>query len=308
MTIMTDVAGRARRVLHAFATGDGRQLRSYAHRLGLSPELAYPIASTIKLVRNPARAARYKQSMSLMNRRPELTGIFNKKTGWGRIASGTIPGIEPVVATLRKLRDEYRVKPAQDDYYIKTILRPEDLNAHREVLDFVLSKELIQIAGEYLGSVPVLKTVQGWWTPRNETTVSSQLFHVDNVDYCQAKFFFNMEDLESRDGPFSFIPADISKRVLKNLPNWRRRIEDDEVFQFCEPADVIETKGPTGSGFAVDGCRCLHFGGRARDGERLVLMVSFGRHLCPMEAAVGITPQPDWYRNDTLRGMVLGAV
>jgi hypothetical protein len=260
------------------------------------------------MMRNPIRAARYKQLTKYVKRRPGLTGLQNEVTGWGKIAPGTISGVDAVVTTLRKMRDDYkRSHPNEtDEFYIRTIFKPEDLNTHKEVLDFVLSDEVIQIAGEYLGSVPVLMSVQGWWTPRNETKAGSQLFHIDNIDHRQAKFFFNMENLESRDGPFSFLPADLSARVLANLPNWRRRIEDEEVFQFCKPTDVIETNGPTGAGFVCDGCRCLHFGGRARDGERLVLMVNFGRYLSPMEAAVNVQPNPDWYKNDPLRRMVLG--
>ncbi len=304
---MTTTTARAGRVLRALATGDGRQIRSYAERLGINSEVAYPIASTIKFVRNPLRAARYKSSLRLIKRRPELVQLQDEKTGWGKIVPGTVPGIEPVIALMRKLRDDYRktMKEEKDAFYIRTIFSPKHLSDHKEVLDFVLSDELLQIAGEYLGGVPVLMTVQGWWTPRNETKAGSQLFHIDNIDHRQAKFFFNMEDLESSGGPFSFLPADISKHVLERLPNWRRRIEDEEVFQHCKPSDVIEASGPTGAGFVVDGCRCLHYGGRARNGERLVLMVSFGRYLSPMDAAVNVTPDASWYADDPLRRMAL---
>jgi hypothetical protein len=157
-----------------------------------------------------------------------------------------------------------------------------------------------------MGSVPVLATVQGWWTPSNDMLESSQLFHVDANDSRTVKFFFNIEDVGDNDGPFTFIPADISARVLKAVNAPDHRIEDDEIFAHCSPSDVIEAKGPPGTGFVVDGCRCLHFGARARGGKRLVLLVEYYSYFSPKDPAFGVEPDEDWYRGDKLRRAALG--
>ena len=80
---------------------------------------------------------------------------------------------------------------------------------------------------------------------------------------------------------------------------------------FADPgmvaSSVVSTAGPAGAGFAVDGCRCFHYGGRAREGERLVLMISFGSYYSAMRAAQPVTGGEKWYPGDTLRQLVLGA-
>lgn len=305
-TVSTSILSRIGRVARAVARGDGRQIRSYLVRGGFNAELAYPLARAIKLLRHPGRWLAHRRAASMLRRQPSLDGLMNEHTGWGVVPTGTVPGMDKVIATLRQLRDERGRDAPLEEAYIRQVFLPADLDAYPEVRDFVLSDALLQIGTDYLGSLPVLMTVQGWWTPPNTLLEGSQLFHVDNIDTRQVKFFFNMIDVGEESGPFSFLPADVTARVLKAVPDWRRRLADEEVFAHARPEDVVSTAGAAGTGFVADGCRCMHFGGRARSGERLVLMISFGHVLSPMTAAVGVTANPGWYPHDRLRRMALG--
>jgi len=298
--------GRFRRAATAILNGDGRQLRHYAIRAGLNPEFAYPTARVLQFMRHPDAYVRRRLAQKLIHRNPVLDGVFDRGKGYGIIPMGAVPGFDAMAATLRRLKEE-RAPKITGDYYIKNIFEPEDMARYPEVRDFVLSHEIIQLASDYLGAVPVLMTVQGWYTPQNNGLASSQLFHRDGIDYRQAKFVFNIADMPRSYGPFEFLPADISEHISTKLKKWRGRLTDEKIFEFCKPSDVVSTAGPAGAGFAVDGCRCFHYGGRAREGERLVLMISFGSYYSAMRAAQPVTGGEKWYPGDTLRQLVLGA-
>ena len=221
--VSTSIAARSKRVASALFSGDGRQLRNYAIRLGLNPELAYPAARTLKFMRRPDQYFRRLGALGTVPHKAGLNGIFDKRTGWGTIPIGTIPGFDAMANTLRKLKEE-RAASITHDYYIKMIFSPEDMDKYPEVRNFVLSDELIQIAADYLGTVPILQTAQGWYTPVNSGLESSQLFHRDGIDSRQAKFVFNISDMTRSNGPFEFLPADVSDRVSKGLKKWRGRL------------------------------------------------------------------------------------
>jgi hypothetical protein len=296
--------GRIRRIVWAFLSGDGRQISHYAKRLGLNPDIAYPIARVMRFVGDPLPFVTRRLATKMIRRTKALDNVFDQKTGWG-VVPMRLPGFDAMANTIRRLKDE-RASGMKDDYYIKMVFGDEDLDAHPEVRDFVLSDEMLQLASDYLGAVPVLRIVQGWYTPVNDGLASSQLFHRDGIDYRQAKFVINIKDMKREDGPFEFLPADVSDRVTKNLATWRGRMTDEKIFESCSPNDVVSTAGPVGSAFAVDGCRCYHYGGRSRGGERLVLLVQFGSYYSSMSAARGITPDVNWYSGDKLRQLALG--
>jgi hypothetical protein len=145
--------------------------------------------------------------------------------------------------------------------------------------DLALSDEVIQIACEYLGEVPILNQIRLWWTPINAELRGSQLFHRDAQTWTQrrAKFIFAMDKIGPECGPFTFLPADVSDRVSKGIGSPRKKVDDEAVFKFAKPEELIEVTGQAGVGMFVDTSRCYHFGARARGGERLALMFQFLR-------------------------------
>jgi hypothetical protein len=114
--------------------------------------------------------------------------------------------------------------------------------------------------------------------------IASQLFHVDPEGVTQVKFFVNVFDTDDEDGPFTFIPADKSRRIIGAIRSLRRkrgepnvgRYTDDEIAAVGGSGSIIRVTGPRGSGVAVDTSRCLHLGSRVRPGSfRLCMYLQY---------------------------------
>jgi hypothetical protein len=170
--------------------------------------------------------------------------------------------------------------------FLRNLLGNDDLRAHPELVDFALSDEVIGIATNYLGMVPYLNRVDLLYSvPRlTEERVASQLFHVDPEGVTQVKFFINVFDTNDDSGPFTFIPADATARILREIRALRRkegrphvgRYLDEEIAAVGGTSAIISVKGPKGSGVAVDTSRCLHLGSRVRPGSsRLCLYLQY---------------------------------
>jgi hypothetical protein len=163
------------------------------------------------------------------------------------------------------------------------LIYDEDLLENPHIVDFALSDPILNMATEYLGEVPVLRRVAMLLsTNRSEALIRSQLFHYDGEDIRQLKFFINLMDVSEADGPFTFLPAHKTKKVIdsylkkhKHIPA-SNRFPDEEIFSRCAESDVNQVTGPAGKAAAVDTSRCLHFGSRVTPGRaRLILFLQY---------------------------------
>jgi hypothetical protein len=121
--------------------------------------------------------------------------------------------------------------------------------------------------------------------PRDaEDRVASQLFHLDPEGLTQVKLFVNVFEIGDREGPFTFIAADDSARVVKDIRALRRsqrtpntgRYLDAEVAAVGGAGSIVSVTGPAGAGVAIDTCRCLHLGSRVSPGTfRLCFYVQY---------------------------------
>lgn len=102
----------------------------------------------------------------------------------------------------------------------------------------------------------------------------SQLWHRDHDDTKVLKLFVYLSDcLTLEDGPFTFIPADISKEVTFGLHSHRT---DSELGVAASEPNVKVMTGPKLSAFFVDTSRCYHMGSRVAPGhERLLFMGAY---------------------------------
>jgi hypothetical protein len=229
----------------------------------------------IRDIRSERRAA-----LSQIRREPRLSDLMGEDGGYAMLPAGTVPSVGPAIEYARKALEENRNKEWPDHKSQLVVLtdpkRYEDAPA---IFDLVLSDEVIQIASDYLGEVPMLISIKLWWTPVNTHMRGSQLYHRDGLDWYrrQAKFLFLMNDVDENCGPFTFLPADVSRRVGATLGRAadQERVTDEQVFRVAKPTDPIPVMGPAGTGGVVDSSRCFHYGARARGGERLMLMFYF---------------------------------
>lgn len=286
-----------------------RQARRFANSLKRQrAELYYSLRSTDRGFRL-LQAAEYALAPREVSRRRAAAREYNEhfahpvmapEGGWGPVAPATFDGLDDVLTICRRLFEEKYAELEQEPeqrvgesrkmlakrQFLRNILMDDDLRRHPELVDFVLSDKALGIATSYLGTVPYLNRIDLLYsTPRDgEDLIKSQLFHVDPEGLTQVKFFINVFDVGDAEGPFTFIPADASARVLRDIRRMRRengiphvgRYTDEEVAAVGGTSSIVSLKGPRGTGVSIDTSRCLHLGSRVAPGAfRLVLYVQY---------------------------------
>ena len=173
--------------------------------------------------------------------------------------------------------------------FLRYLLDDEDLRRHPELVRFALTDDMLGPATRYLGMVPYFSRLDLMYSlPRaGDGNIESQLFHLDHEGLAQMKFFIHVFDVGEAEGPFTFIPADASARIIRDVRRLRRarggdadvearRYLDEEIDAVGGREFVVTVKGPVGSGVAVDTSRCLHLGSRVEPGSfRLCLYLQY---------------------------------
>jgi hypothetical protein len=219
-------------------------------------------------------------------RRRELENLVLESAGYAWLPAGTFRALPAALKFAQKVFDERQLEATPDS----RTFRGADLLAGTRYEDappffnLALSDEILQIAADYMGEIPILMKPRLWLTKPQGPGAQfggTQLFHRGRPDAPhikrQAKFLFTMNDVDGNSGPFTFVPADVSERIL---PGYRlgERVSDEEMYSHIRPTETTRLIGPAGTGLMVDTMRCFHFGRRASSRERLMLMIQFMKH------------------------------
>ncbi|MBW4620699.1 MAG: hypothetical protein KME17_15255 [Cyanosarcina radialis HA8281-LM2] len=105
---------------------------------------------------------------------------------------------------------------------------------------------------------------------------SSHLYHLDPEDTTQIKVFIYLTDVDEGMGPFTALPADLSKVVAKRFNYKRQRLKDEDVYRAIGYGHQKVCLGATGTTIFCDTNRCFHYGGRIENRERYVLTIYYG--------------------------------
>ena len=142
-------------------------------------------------------------------------------------------------------------------------------------VQFALQESVLELISAYYGELPRLDSVLLTWSRETKGPLAySQLWHRDHDDPRVVKLFVYLTDVETEeDGPFTFIPAPISR--LAGFSFKSRRTDADIARKI--PGNAIRMlKAPRLSAFVVDTSRCLHMGSRmAPDHERLLYTATY---------------------------------
>jgi hypothetical protein len=249
-----------------------------------------------------------------LHRQRALDGMIDERTGYSPFSAQTIPSIVPAITFAQAVRADRHARMSEHKKgdYNPTIHAPKRYEDAPEFFDLALSDQIIQIASDYLGEIPVLLHIKLWCTPVNDHMKGSQLYHRDGRQWTlrRAKFLINMDDVDADCGPFTFLPADVTERVSNSIGGMKRqgRVTDEMIYQrHAQRSDSVSLIGPAGTGAAVDSSRCFHHGARVRKGERLLLMFHFLRlsdamHGGQLYRSPGFQ---DRFGNDTVRRLLV---
>jgi hypothetical protein len=231
--------------------------------------------------------------------------VMEPAKGYGLTSVDTFENFDAVVASARALFDRKKAEIDEElaslptwseqkrerylkrkDRFLRNLLNDNDLGRNPALVDFALSDAVLGMATRYLGGVPYLCRVDIVYSlPRpGGDNIASQLFHVDPEGLTQVKFFIHLYDVGESEGPFTFIPADETTRILAAIRALRRqqgkphsgRYLDEEIDAVGGTGSIVRLKGPTGGGIAIDTSRCLHMGSRVQPGAfRLCLYLQY---------------------------------
>ena len=136
---------------------------------------------------------------------------------------------------------------------------------------FALQSEIVRLLTRLFGMVPRLDYVTVTHSlPMAGEPAYSQLWHRDHDDVRVIKLFVYLTDVNTvEDGPFSFLPAQISDRLGFSLKSHRR---DDQLPTSINVASAKrEIVGPRFTCFMVETSRCLHMGSRVAEGHQRLM-------------------------------------
>jgi hypothetical protein len=206
---------------------------------------------------------------------------MDPENGYRLFSKEDLPGVADAASVADRFFEEKKGEPQAPDSkpFFANICDEKALLRHPDLVTFARSQPVVEIATNYLKTIPKLSAFGVFYSPPNDTLEKSQMWHIDDEDFCQVKCFINVHDVGPDNGPFTFIPAAKSDEIRRKLGHsWRgKRLEDAEIMSLCKEDDIIAVTGAPGSGAFVDTSRCLHFGSRARGGHRLVMMFQYTR-------------------------------
>ena len=214
--------------------------------------------------------------------------------GYAMLAPGSVANTDDIVAlSLALFEEKQRQMEATGGgsqskkwAFLRSILTNQDLARNPKLVDFALSDSLLSLVTNYLGTIPHLNRIDLLYSVNHggEDAISSQIYHLDPEGTRQAKLFMNLRDVGPDEGPFTFIPAAETTRIVNAIKQRRLedtamaagRYSDDELAAVGGLDKAIAVDGPKGSAALVDTSRCLHFGSRVKPGTyRLCLYIQY---------------------------------
>jgi len=240
---------------------------------------------------------------------------LNEEEGLARFPAGELSGAGASIPSLLGLAESWKSDASRvRDEMPKNILKTDDLFDHREIIDLAVHDDILAAVTAYMGQVPRLFNLMLWWSPPNQTTQGSQLYHYDHRDSRQAKVFINLSNVTKDSGPLHFLSTRDSLTVDAKVGYSQDRYTDEQVYSAVPESNVVNTVADAGTGFVVDTARCLHYGSRGNLLDRFILLASFARvnSVNPGKGCRVLDPVrgrlvTEFYGDDPVRALVLNS-
>lgn len=217
--------------------------------------------------------------------RPAQHVAIPEADGFRVFPPGTFPEADEGAQECRQLlaRSEEvlreRRTARQDKQFLVNLLPASMLTATHPLIRFALRQDLLESVMAYMGTVPMLRTIQVFYSGAvDREPVSSQLYHCDADDVRQLKIFLLCSEVRRENGPLTILPAEASERIRRETSYaYIDRLTDEQVTQVLGAHQPAELVGEAGTACLVDTSRCFHYGSRVETGAaaRLVAMIQY---------------------------------
>lgn len=212
--------------------------------------------------------------------------------GWRIVPAGDSAPLARLAANCRAVFDAYRDAGQADEAlcrnpkkrFLLSVLSGNEFLDHPKLVHDMVDRSIVDAAAAYLGAIPRLEGAALWWTPPNDTADSSQMWHIDELADRQVKILVNCTDVGLDCGPLHFLPAARSDSLRAQMRHKRGRIDENALQRLIDEGEVRALTGPPGTAAMLDSSRCLHFGSRGNERERLVLAFHFFAPSAPVDS------------------------
>ena len=154
------------------------------------------------------------------------------------------------------------------------------LGSSRLLQALTTDAQLVAIARQYLGTVPVPIQARIWWSfagaaNNEERRLAGQGFHYDIDSYRGLTFFFYLTDVGPSNGAHVYVRGTHRKKLWKDSFCIYKRRSDAEIEASYGSESQKLFCGPAGYGFAED-IFGFHKGLHPETGDRLMIQIGFG--------------------------------
>lgn len=216
---------------------------------------------------------------------PPAEFLIPERVGFRMFAPGAIAEANEIVAESQLLLTRAdaklaeRRKARESKQFLINLLDPGELNLDSPFLRLALRPDLLSAVIAYLDTVPVLRSIQVFYSGFQEREpISSQLYHCDADDTRQVKVFVLCSPVEDANGPLTFLDAESSERVRRAVGyQFKGRLTDEQVDAVAGAGRAQPLVGEPATTCLLDTSRCLHFGSRVKPGAapRLVAVIQY---------------------------------
>lgn len=172
-----------------------------------------------------------------------------------------------------EINQDFKLNNQKKEYLIQY-----NFEFNKDIINLV--DPFVDIVAKYLGTLPILDSLQLWYSPNNSDELSgSRLLHRDPEDFKQIKIFIPIEEIQSENGPLNVIDKQQSQLIYKDLIEKKlitkrnQKIEDKYVSDLNPKHHQMLLKNDECA--LVDTCACYHFGSRKSSKPRKLLFLHF---------------------------------
>lgn len=160
------------------------------------------------------------------------------------------------------------------------LLKKETLTLDSPFVQFALRKDVIGAISKYLGIVPILHSVDVWYSKStvSKEFKSSQLHHLDWDAETQIKIFIYAMEVPEDSGPLAVMEAASSEELRTKMHyRYEVRVTDAMAEKYIPVEKTHVMTGTKGDVIFADTSRCFHYGSRVKDDShyRILSMIQY---------------------------------
>jgi ectoine hydroxylase-related dioxygenase (phytanoyl-CoA dioxygenase family) len=161
--------------------------------------------------------------------------------------------------------------------------KEEALINHPTVQNLMCDASILNIAQNYLQTIPLVDVTTMWWNTdfqKEPDSEAAQYFHFDMDRIKWLKFFFYLTDVDEEKGPHSFVEGSHRDGGIpfSMTSKGYARLSDEEVSKYYGKDKIKVFTAPKGTIIAED-TRGLHKGTNVINGDRLLFQIQFSNSL-----------------------------